>query len=78
MLFTNIQLDDLSATLSCLLEHLSIEEPEGQEWSMMATVNIGVLLKYGWPQGILRCTGTLEQVDHTSAATSKVKLVRKA
>src|SRR6266853_1086726 len=40
MLFTNIQLDDLSTTLSCLLEHLSIEEPEGREWSMMATVNI--------------------------------------
>ena len=45
---------------------------------MMATVNIGVLLKYGQPQGVLRCTGTLGQVDRMSAAMSKVKLARKA
>ena len=48
----------------------------------MATVNVGVLLKYGQPQGVLQHTGTLIQVDCTSAATttavSKVKLARKA
>jgi len=47
MLFTNIQLDNFSATLMHLLERLDIEEPEGQEWTMMAAVNISVLLKYG-------------------------------
>jgi len=35
MLFTNIQLDDFSAALSQLLQCLSIEEPEEQEWTMM-------------------------------------------
>jgi protein SMG6 len=45
MLFTNIQLDNFSPTLACLLEHLSIKEPEAQEWTMMAAINIGALLK---------------------------------
>ena len=53
MLFTNIQLDDLSATLSHLLERLGAEKPEGREWTMMAAVNIGALLEYGRPQGIV-------------------------
>jgi hypothetical protein len=34
MLFTNIQLDDFSVTLARLLELLTIEEPEGREWTM--------------------------------------------
>jgi len=45
-LFTNIQLD-FSPTLLHLLEHLSIEEPEAREWTMMAAINIGALLEYG-------------------------------
>jgi hypothetical protein len=51
--FTNIQLDDFSATLTHLLECLNIEEPKGQEWTMMAVVNIGVLLEYSCQQGVL-------------------------
>ena len=47
MLFTNIQLDDFSATLARLLECLDIEEPEGREWTIMAAVHIGELLEYG-------------------------------
>ena len=81
MLFTNIQLDDFSATLSRLLERLSIEEPEEREWTMMATVNVGALLEYGRPQGVLRRSGALGQVDRipaAMAAASKVKLARKA
>jgi hypothetical protein len=81
MLFTNIQLDDFSATLSRLLERLSIEEPEEREWTMMATVNVGALLEYGRPQGVLRRSGALGQVDRNPAAmaaASKVKLARKA
>jgi protein SMG6 len=31
VLFTNIQLDDFPPTLACLLERLSIEEPEACE-----------------------------------------------
>ena len=81
MLFTNIQLDDFSATLSRLLERLSIEEPEEREWTMMATVNVGALLEYGRPQGVLRRSGALGPVDRNlaaMAAASKVKLARKA
>ena len=53
MHFTNIQLDDFSLTLMRLLKCLSIEEPEAQEWTMMVVINIGTLLKYGRPQGVL-------------------------
>jgi hypothetical protein len=46
MLFTNIQLDLISPTLARLPEHLSIEEPEAREWTVMAAINIGALLKH--------------------------------
>lgn len=46
MLFTNIQLNNFSATLARLLECLDIEEPEVREWTMMAAVNIGALLDH--------------------------------
>jgi protein SMG6 len=81
MLFTNIQLDDFSSTLARLLERLSIEEPEGREWTMMAAINIGALLEYGRPQGVLRRAGVLPQPDRNpapAAAGTKVKLARKA
>jgi hypothetical protein len=50
-LFTNIQLDDFPPTLACLIERLSIEEPEAREWTMMA-ISIGAFLEYGQPQGV--------------------------
>jgi len=81
MLFTNIQLDDFSSTLARLLERLSIEEPEAPEWTMMAAINIGALLEYGRPQGVLRradVLGQLERNPAVAAAATKVKLARKA
>lgn len=80
MLFTNIQLDDFSATLARLLERLRIDEPEGREWAMMAVVNIGAHLDYGRPRGFLRRSGALGQDRNPAAiaAASKVKLARKA
>ena len=81
MLFTNIQLDDFSPTLARLLERLSIEEPEAREWTMMAAINIGALLEYGRPQGVLRradVLGQLERNPAVAAAATKVKLARKA
>jgi hypothetical protein len=79
MLFTNIQLDDFSPTLARLLERLSIEEPEAQEWIMMAAVNIGALLEYGRPQGVLRRADVLgDRNPAAAAAATKVKLARKA
>ena len=80
MLFTNIQLDDFSPTLARLLERLSIEEPEAQEWTMMAAINIGALLEYGRAQGVLRRAG-IGQLDRNpvaAAAVTKVKLARKS
>jgi hypothetical protein len=79
MLFTNIQLDDFSPTLARLLERLSIEGPEAQEWTMMAAINIGALLEYGRAQGVLRRAG-VGQLDRNPvgpAAATKVKLARK-
>ncbi len=43
--------------------------------------NIGVLLEYSQPQGVLRRTGALGQANHNPAAiavATKVKLARKA
>jgi protein SMG6 len=80
MLFTNIQLDDFTPTLSRLLERLSIEEPETREWTMMAAINIGALIEYGRPQGVLRRADVLGQLDRNpgaAAAATKVKLARK-
>jgi protein SMG6 len=80
MLFTNIQLDDFAPILARLLERLGIEEPEGREWTMMAVINIGALLEYGRPQGVLRRTGVLGPQDRTPIvvpAAGKVKLARK-
>ena len=60
---------------------LSIEEPEAREWTMMAAINIGILIEYGQPQGVLRRVDVLGQLDHNSgaaAAATKVKLARKA
>jgi hypothetical protein len=48
---------------------------------MMAAVNIGVLLEYGRPQGVLRRFSALGQVDRNPAAiaaASKVNLAKKA
>ena len=80
MLFTNIQLDDFPPTLARLLERLTIEEPEAQEWTMMAAINIGALLEYDRAQCVLQRTGVI-QVDRTPAAiaaVTKVKLARKS
>jgi hypothetical protein len=60
---------------------LSIEEPEAREWTMMAAINIGVLIEYGRPQGVLRRVDVLGQLDRNpgaAAAATKVKLARKA
>jgi hypothetical protein len=57
MLFTNIQLDDFSPTLARFLERIEIEGAEEREWIMMAVVNIGAMLEYGRPSGVLRKIG---------------------
>ena len=72
---------DFSPTLARLLECLNSEELETREWTMMAAVNIGALLEYGWPQGVLRRADVLGQLDRNPAATAaatKVKPVRKS
>ncbi|KAG6333998.1 hypothetical protein ID866_5081 [Astraeus odoratus] len=57
MLFTNIQLDDFSPTLARFLERLEIEGAEERQWIMMAVVNIGAIMEYGRPGGVLRKIG---------------------
>ena len=57
MLFTNIQLDDFAPTLSRFLERLEIEGAEEREWIMMAVTNIGAIMEYGRPGGVLRKAG---------------------
>ncbi|KAL4074508.1 hypothetical protein V8B97DRAFT_2092695 [Scleroderma yunnanense] len=57
MLFTNIQLDDFTPTLARLLERLEIEDIDERHWIMMATINIGAIMEYGRPSGVLRKVG---------------------
>ncbi|KAF5365760.1 hypothetical protein D9758_003172 [Tetrapyrgos nigripes] len=63
MLFTNIQLDDFQSTLSRFMERLHIEGAEEREWIMMAIINIGAVLEYGKPTGILRRAGCFGSRD---------------
>ncbi|KAI0063876.1 hypothetical protein BV25DRAFT_1899085 [Artomyces pyxidatus] len=72
MLFTNIQLDDFSPTLARLLERLAIDAPEAWEWTMMAAVNIGSLLEYGKPSGVIRRTGAIGMPERPSPPAKKL------
>ncbi|KAI0319819.1 hypothetical protein OF83DRAFT_1169880 [Amylostereum chailletii] len=77
MLFTNIQLDDFKPSLARLLERLAIEAPESRDWSMMAALNIGALLEYGRPKGILRSASLVLATDRLVSPAPKVKSARK-
>ncbi|KAG1754234.1 hypothetical protein EDB19DRAFT_1665358 [Suillus lakei] len=76
MLFTNIQLDDFSPTLARFLERIEIEGAEEREWIMMAVVNIGAVLEYGRPSGVLRRIGGVGARD-TSAGGPAIKVAKK-
>lgn len=76
MLFTNIQLDDFSPTLARFLERIEIEGAEEREWIMMAVVNIGAVLEYGRPSGVLRKIGGIGARD-TGAGGPAVKVAKK-
>ncbi|OJA21630.1 hypothetical protein AZE42_09745 [Rhizopogon vesiculosus] len=76
MLFTNIQLDDFSATLARFLERIEIEGAEEREWIMMAVVNIGAVLEYGRPGGVLRKIGVVGTREG-GAGSAPVRVVAK-
>ncbi|KAF8448043.1 hypothetical protein L210DRAFT_3441767 [Boletus edulis BED1] len=72
MLFTNIDLDDFAPTLSRFLERLEIEGAEERQWIMMAVTNIGALLEYSRPGGVLRRAGGAGTRDATSTIPFRV------
>lgn len=72
MLFTNIQLDDFAPTLSRFLERLEIEGAEEREWIMMAVTNIGAVMEYGRPGGVLRKMGGTGSRDAASTTPFRV------
>ena len=72
MLFTNIQLDDFAPTLSRFLERLEIEGAEEREWIMMAVTNIGAIMEYGRPGGVLRKAGGAGTRDTALTAPFRV------
>ncbi|KIJ69496.1 hypothetical protein HYDPIDRAFT_79483 [Hydnomerulius pinastri MD-312] len=76
MLFTNIQLDDFTPTLARFLERLEIEGAEEREWIMMATVNIGAIMEYGRPGGVLRKVGGTG-VTRDGAPAAPIRVVAK-
>lgn len=61
MLFTNIQLEDFHATLARFLERLEMEGKgvEERDWIMMGVINLGAVLEYGKPSGVILNTGGL-------------------
>ncbi|KAG9318401.1 hypothetical protein JVU11DRAFT_492 [Chiua virens] len=71
MLFTNIELDDFVPTVSRFLERLEIEGAEEREWIMMAVTNIGAVMEYGRPGGVLRKMNGMTR-DATSSAPFRV------
>ncbi|KAF9228014.1 hypothetical protein BS17DRAFT_747074 [Gyrodon lividus] len=72
MLFTNIELDDFTPILARFLERLEIEGAEEREWIMMAVVNIGAIMEYGRPGGVLRKIAGAVMRDSASAAPVRV------
>ncbi|KAL1728623.1 hypothetical protein EV714DRAFT_285553 [Schizophyllum commune] len=80
MLFTNIQMDDFQPSLARLLERLTIDGAEEREWIMMAISNIGALLEYGKPTGLLRKAGAVRTREAVGAGMSaaSVRLAKRA
>ncbi|KAL1742791.1 hypothetical protein HDZ31DRAFT_42469 [Schizophyllum fasciatum] len=80
MLFTNIQMDDFQPSLARLLERLAIDGAEEREWIMMAVSNIGALLEYGKPTGLLRKAGAVRTRETATAGMSaaSVRLAKRA
>ncbi|KAK0210568.1 hypothetical protein DFS33DRAFT_302757 [Desarmillaria ectypa] len=76
MLFTNIQLDDFQPTLARFVERLEIEGAEDREWMMMAAINIGSILEYGKPSGVLKRIGGVGPRDSGTAAAMRVMAKR--
>ncbi|KAL4259410.1 PIN domain-containing protein [Pleurotus pulmonarius] len=75
MLFTNIELDNFQPTLARFLERLAIEGAEDKEWIMMAVVNIGAVLEYGKPGGVLKKAGAIGGKD-LSGPTTRVMMTK--
>ncbi|KAF9533398.1 hypothetical protein CPB83DRAFT_472504 [Crepidotus variabilis] len=68
MLFTHIQMDDFDPTLARLMERLTLSSSslssndlEERDWIMMAVINIGAILEYGRPTGVVRRVGGVGQ-----------------
>ncbi|PFH52354.1 hypothetical protein AMATHDRAFT_74154 [Amanita thiersii Skay4041] len=79
MLFTNIQLDDFQPVLARFIERLELDGSEEREWIMMAIVNIGAVLEYGKPGGVLRRAGGIASregdITGTQSQQTAVKVV---
>lgn len=79
MLFTNIQLDDFTGTLARFLERLQMEgeNVEEREWIMMAVINLGAILEYGWASGVIRRAGGLGTREGSNLGSTAVKVIVK-
>ncbi|KAF8633707.1 hypothetical protein AX17_004365 [Amanita inopinata Kibby_2008] len=77
MLFTNIQLDDFQSALARFIERLELDGADEREWIMMAIINIGAILEYGKPGGILRRAGgiTVRETEPGAQNQGTLKVV---
>ncbi len=76
MLFTNIELDAFQPTMARFVERLQIEGAEDREWISMAVINIGSILEYGKPTGVLKKLGAVGVRDAGSTAAMRVMAKR--
>ncbi|KIY65771.1 hypothetical protein CYLTODRAFT_412325, partial [Cylindrobasidium torrendii FP15055 ss-10] len=71
-------LPDANPTLSHFVERLEIEGTEDRDWIMMAVVNIGSILEYGKPSGVLKRLSGVGSRDPGTAAAMRVMAKREA
>ncbi|KAG8897986.1 hypothetical protein FRB99_007736 [Tulasnella sp. 403] len=82
MLFTRIQLDDFPSNVARFMERIQLNPTEvgENEWIMMAMLNIGAILEYGRPEGVLRKVcgwgATLNSTGHAAARPASSRTPR--
>ena len=79
MLFTHIQLDDFTGTLTHFSESLGMEgnNIEEHKWIMMGIVNLSTILKYGRVSGMIHQSGGLGTREGLNLGTTAIQVVIK-
>ena len=79
MLFTHIQLNNFTGTLTHFLESLEMEgnNIEECEWIMMGIVNLSMILNYNRASGVIHWSGGLGTREGSNLGTMAIQIVIK-